>query len=49
MSEIRKLFVSEHFKQIGFVDGMKWIRKDSGEIVKHEDVLNYIERGVLHG
>ena len=47
MAEIRKLFVSEHFKKIGFIDGMKWVRRDSGKIVKHEDVLNYIEKGEL--
>jgi len=47
MAEIRKLFISEHFKEIGFIYGMRWIRKDSGKVVSYTDILNYIEKGEL--
>jgi len=45
MAEIRRLFVSEHFKQIGFVDGLKWVRRSNGNIVEYETILHFIQTG----
>ena len=43
MEDIRKLFVSEHFIHIGFIYGMRWVCKKSGEVVDESVISNFIK------
>ena len=47
MKQIRELFITEHFKHIGFIDGMKWILVSTGEVVPQSVVDYFIETGDL--
>ena len=47
MSEIRKLFIKEHFRQIGYIDGMKLIRVSNGKQVPQSVIDYFIETGEL--
>jgi len=47
MKKIRELFITEHFKQVGYIDGMKWIRVSTGKVVPQNVVDYFIETGGL--
>ena len=47
MKKIRELFITEHFKQVGYIDGMKCIRVSTGKRVPQSAVNYFIETGVL--
>ena len=48
MQEIRKLFLDEHFKKIGFVDGFKYIFTKTGKIVSNITIEKFVSTGVLY-
>jgi len=47
MKEIRKLFISEHFTEIGFIYGMRYIDKKTGRLVGKKTIDTFIETGVF--